>query len=63
MQKNRKYNVYALYKGDTFIATGTLDEIANVTGLNKKTVLFYKSPTYKKRNRLGNCKVLVRMEE
>lgn len=63
MQKNRKYIVYALYKGDEYIAQGTLDELSNKTGLKKETLRFYESPVYKRRNKKGNNKVLIKVEE
>ena len=63
MQKNRKYAVYALYKGDEYIAQGTIQELAKKLKLKKATISFYRSPAYKKRNHKGNCKTLVRIEE
>lgn len=62
IKKGRKYNVYALYKGDMFIAEGTLDELSKITGLKKTTIMFYKSPIYKRRNRIGNNKILIKLK-
>lgn len=41
--------VYALYRGDTYVTSGTADEIAEELGIDRKTVLFYSTPAYKKR--------------
>lgn len=40
---------YALYRGETFIACGTIKEISKETGLKKSTLYFYTSEKYKKR--------------
>ena len=42
--------IYALYKGDVFIDLGTKDYLAKLLGVTKKTISFYMSPTYQKRN-------------
>lgn len=42
--------VYALYKGDKLIATGTIVQIAYKTGTTIGTIRYYKSPSYKKRH-------------
>lgn len=47
MAKKGKY--YSLYKGDREIAFGTMDEIAKKLNLNKRTIEFFKTPTYQKR--------------
>ena len=41
--------IYALYKREELIATGTLLQIAYKTGVKLRTIQFYKTPTYKKR--------------
>lgn len=46
---DRKKKVYSLYKGDNEIAFGIVKEIANKIGVKEKTILFYTTPTYKKR--------------
>lgn len=63
MQKNRKYIVYALYKGDEFIGEGTIHELSKQTGLKTNTLRFYMSKAYQKRNHIGNCKSLIKVEE
>lgn len=35
--------------GDKFICLGTIEEIAEYTGLKEKTIYFYVSPAYKRR--------------
>lgn len=42
-------NIYALYKGDEFIIDGTTKKIAELLGIKERTLMFYKSPSYKKR--------------
>lgn len=59
----RKKKEYALYKGEEIIITGTIDEIAKNQGVKKKTIMFYHSPTYIKRHKGTNFKVLVCMED
>ena len=41
--------IYALYKGDNFIDIGTLEYLANLLGVKRKTIYFYSTPTYLKR--------------
>lgn len=45
--------IYALYKGETLIASGTMLQIAYKTGVKLRTIQFYKTPTYKKRRKNG----------
>lgn len=53
--------IYALYKGDKFIMTGTIYQIANYLGVKQSTVKFYSMPTYLKRDK-GNRKRVIRIE-
>lgn len=56
---------YALYKGEELLIIGTIKEIAKYLGVTEKTVFFYQTPSYLKRNsksRFGNYKVLVKLE-
>jgi hypothetical protein len=45
----RRKNIYALYKGDTWITDGTKEEIAKFMKVSVKTIMFYKSKQYAKR--------------
>lgn len=45
--------MYSLYKGDTEIAFGTLEEIANKMNIKVQTVKFYGTPSSKKRYKNG----------
>lgn len=45
--------IYALYKGEELIATGTMLQIAYKTGVKLRTIQFYKTPTYKNRRKKG----------
>lgn len=51
MRKPRKNPEYALYKGDKFIEIGTAKELAEYLGVSERTVHFYSTPTYMKRNK------------
>lgn len=54
--------IYALYKGEELLATGTLLQIAHKTGVKLRTIKFYKTPTYKKRRANGkNFRELVEL--
>jgi hypothetical protein len=38
-----------LFTRATYVTSGTADEIAEELGIDRKTVLFYSTPAYKKR--------------
>lgn len=59
----RKPIQYALYKGDEFIALGTKYYLADYIGVTVRTIEFYTSPTYRKRNKKGNCYIVIKIEE
>lgn len=40
---------YAIYKGESLICIGTVQECAQHLGVLPKTILFYKTPAYRKR--------------
>lgn len=40
---------YIMYKGESLIHIGTLDELAEVKGVQRKTIQFYLTPTYQRR--------------
>ena len=40
---------YALYKGDEFIAIGTIKELAKMQGVKEETIRYYTSKVYRKR--------------
>ena len=40
---------YALYRGETFIACGTIKDISAETGLKRSTLSFYGSKKYRDR--------------
>ena len=61
MKKN-----YALYKGDNFLGIGDIEKLSKDFNIKKKTLLFYKAPSYLKRtkkSRKGNYRVLVSIDE
>ncbi|PGB55362.1 hypothetical protein [Bacillus toyonensis] len=44
-----KLKGYAIYKGESLICIGTVQECARHLGVLPKTILFYKTPAYRKR--------------
>jgi len=54
--------IYALYKGDNYIMDGTKQELAKYLKVQISTINFYKSPTYKRRNK-GNRTIVVYLGE
>ena len=59
----RKPIYYALYKGDDVKCIGTKEELAKYLNVNIRTIGFYSSPTYRKRNNKGNCYIVIRVKE
>ena len=50
MRKNKiRKEEYALYKDDTFLALGTIKQIAKQMNLKEETIRFYTSKAAKKR--------------
>ena len=54
--------IYAMYKGDELLATGTAQELAEVDGVALKTIYWRTSPTNMKRDG-GKRKVVIRLED
>ncbi|MED0963839.1 hypothetical protein [Bacillus paramycoides] len=44
-----KQKEYVVYKGESFVCIGTIRECAQHLGVLPKTMLFYKTPAYRKR--------------
>ena len=40
---------YAIYKGDTYLFSGTAEECANYRGVKVETIKYWTTPTYEKR--------------
>ena len=59
----KKPNCYALYKGDNFLTLGTKEELAKYLNVSIKTIEFYGRPCYRKRNKKGNCYIVIRIKE
>ncbi|WP_036069986.1 hypothetical protein [Paenilisteria rocourtiae] len=53
---------YALYKGDTLLQIGTVDELAAFKKVKRKTILFYATPSYRKRTSEKGLRT-IRLEE
>ena len=45
--------IYAMYKGDKLLASGTLYQLAKELKIEIQTLRFYLTPTYKKRLKKG----------
>lgn len=59
----KKPKYYALYKGDEFIDLGTKKYLADLLNVTIETLNFYMSKTYRKRNKKGNCYIVIRIED
>ena len=55
----RKNNIYALYKGDTFINLGTVKELAKFMNVSEATIRFYITKVYKERRKDSNNSYIV----
>lgn len=42
-------NEYVLYKGDTYLYGGTIEQVAKYLKVSTKTINYYASPSYKRR--------------
>ena len=45
--------VYAMYKGEECLATGTIIQLSKILGIKIQTLQFYLTPTYKNRVKKG----------
>lgn len=54
--------LYALYHGDKFIDIGTKEYLAKLLGVSVKTISFYMSPVYQRRNNYKGY-VVIKIEE
>lgn len=56
--------VYAMYKGEECLGIGTLIQLAKQLNIKYKTLIFYKTPTYKKRvKKSKNRRELILIDE
>lgn len=54
MKTRKAHRIWALYKGEEFIASGTVAEIAEETGKKFGILMFLTRPAYKRRKDFGN---------
>ena len=54
-----KENIYALYRGEKFLAIGTKKGLAELLNVKVETVSFYATPSYKKRTNEAKSRRLV----
>ena len=54
--------IYAMYKGEKCLASGTLYQLAQQLGIDIQTLRFYLTPTYRKRlKKSKNRRELIRI--
>lgn len=53
---------YALYKGEILLDIGTLDYLSNKFKIKRKTLLFYQTPSQKRRTSEEKGRRLVRID-
>lgn len=57
-------NYYALYKGDKFIDLGTAKELADKLGIKVRSLLFFATPTYRKRTKdYDKAMIVIKIED
>lgn len=54
-----KKKLYAIYKGEDFLDSGTLDELSERQGIKINTLRFMSTPSYFKRHENGNNYLVV----
>ena len=60
--RGRPTKEYAIYKGDEFIAIGTIKELVKKTGYAESTLRYCTHPASKKRNN-GNRRVVFSVDD
>ena len=50
---------YALYKGDKLVTFGTANDIAKERGVLESTIRFYQTPSYQKRAKNNNNRLVL----
>ncbi|WP_375379805.1 hypothetical protein [Listeria booriae] len=58
-----KSKEYALYRGDTLLQIGTAEELAKFKKVKRKTILFYATPSYRKRTSDKSLRTIKLLEE
>lgn len=54
---------HALYKGDKFIAVGSLNDLADLLGVKYESVIYMMSPSHRKRCKRGNAMIVIKLED
>ena len=57
-----KEKIYAIYRGEKFIAIGTKKELAELLNVKVETISFYATPAYKKRINQDKARQVVRVD-
>lgn len=50
---------YALYKGEECLGIGTVKELSEKFNVKEKTIMFYNTPSHKKRERKCKLRTLI----
>ena len=62
-RRKMESEIYAMYKGDDLLVTGTLEEIADHQNMSVSNVRFMTYPSYHKRSSRRNRRLVYRLEE
>ena len=62
-RRKMESEIYAMYKDDDLLVTGTLEEIADHQGMTVGNVRFLAYPSYHKRSSGRNRKLVFKLEE
>lgn len=57
--KGRVKPIYAMYRGDKYLYSGTVEELAKFHGVKVGTIKHYKSPLGRRRFESGRNKILI----
>jgi hypothetical protein len=55
--------IYAVYKGDQHLATGTVNECAEILGIKPETVYWYSFRCHEKRRKSNNFRVAYKLDD
>ena len=60
--RGRPTKEYAIYKGDEFVAIGTIKELVKKTGYAESTLRYCTNPASRRRNK-GNRLIVIQVED
>lgn len=50
LKRHFNNRIYALYRGEEYLTDGTQEELAQYSGVKRKTIQFYTTPSWLKRS-------------